>query len=102
MQVFIGSMLPQETTKLFGTGAAGKMWQAQLAEKLAEQITASGRLKLLPDQPAGTPSAATAIATRDASAAATADARKEMTTGSNAALQAMAVSLKPGRNGGIR
>lgn len=104
LQVFIGSMLPKENTKLFGTGAAGKMWQATLAEKIADQIAASGRLKLLPDQPA-TASVATSIATREAPAAGTkpaGGAGDEMKTGSNAAMQAMAISLKPTRNGGIR
>jgi hypothetical protein len=50
LQVFIGSMLPKENTQLFGTGSAGKLWQSLLAEKLADQIAASGRLKLLPDE----------------------------------------------------
>lgn len=50
LQVFIGSMLPKENTKLFGTGSAGKLWQSLLAEKLADQIASSGRLKLLPDE----------------------------------------------------
>lgn len=105
LQVFIGSMLPKENTKLFGTGSAGKMWQAMLAEKLADQIAASGRLKLVPDQAAGTPSPATAISARDAAAAGAAPvggASKEMSAGSNAAMQAMAIGLKPGRNGGTR
>ena len=51
LQVFIGSMLPKESEKLFGTGSAGKLWQSLMAEKLADQIASSGRLKLLPDQP---------------------------------------------------
>ena len=42
-------MLPSENNKSFGTGSAGKMWKSLFAEKLAEQITASGRIKLLPD-----------------------------------------------------
>lgn len=50
LQVFIGSMLPKENAKMFGTGSAGKLWQSLLAEKLADQIASSGRLKLLPDQ----------------------------------------------------
>lgn len=101
LQVFIGSMLPKENTKLFGTGSAGKMWQAMMAEKLADQIAASGRLKLLPDQPAGT-AAATAAKDTAVAGAAPAAADTKMTTGSNAAVQALAVGLKPGRNGGIR
>ncbi len=51
LQVFIGSMLPKENSKMFGTGSAGKLWQSLMAEKLAEHIAASGRLKLLPDEP---------------------------------------------------
>lgn len=49
MQTFIDAMLPDETVKLFGTGSAGKMWKSMLAEQLAGQITASGRLRLVPD-----------------------------------------------------
>lgn len=51
LQVFISSMLPKENEKLFGTGSAGKLWQSLMAEKLADQIASSGRLKLLPDPP---------------------------------------------------
>lgn len=51
LQSFIGSMMPKENDKMFGTGSAGKLWQSLMAEKLAEQIAASGRLKLLPDEP---------------------------------------------------
>lgn len=51
LQVFISSMLPKESEKLFGTGSAGKLWQSLMAEKLADQIASSGRLKLLPDEP---------------------------------------------------
>ncbi len=51
LQSFIGSMMPKEDNKMFGTGSAGKLWQSMMAEKLAEQITASGRLKLVPDEP---------------------------------------------------
>ena len=51
LQAFIGAMLPKETEKLFGTGSAGKLWQSLMAEKLADQIASSGRLKLLPDEP---------------------------------------------------
>lgn len=53
LQVFIGSMLPKENAKLFGTGSAGKLWQSVMAEKLADHIASSGRLKLLPDQTVG-------------------------------------------------
>lgn len=49
MQTFIEAMLPDETVKMFGTGSAGKMWKSQLAEKLAEQVAASGRLRITSD-----------------------------------------------------
>ena len=52
-------MLPKENSKMFGTGNAGKMWQSLLAEKLADQIAASGRLKLLPEQRSGAAAVAT-------------------------------------------
>lgn len=48
LQTFIESMLPDETTKLFGSGSAGKMWKSLLAEKLAAQIADSGQLNLTP------------------------------------------------------
>lgn len=57
LQVFISSMLPKENEKLFGTGSAGKLWQSLMAEKLADQIASSGRLKLLPDEPTTTAAA---------------------------------------------
>jgi hypothetical protein len=116
LQTFIGSMLPKENNKMFGTGNAGKMWQSLLAEKLAEQITASGRLKLLPQQQSDTASAVRAVdgatgatsATSATSATGAAvvqevikrqDAAGGMTP---AALQAIVGSLTPGRSGGTR
>jgi len=121
LQTFIGSMLPKENNKMFGTGNAGKMWQSLLAEKLAEQITASGRLKLLPQQQgsvaaAGAPrpvdgatgptSATSATGATTATSAAVVqegikrqDAAGGMTP---AALQAIVGSLKPSRSGGTR
>ena len=53
LQAFVGSMLPDERSKLFGTGAAGKMWKSLFAERLAEAIAASDRLRLLPEQAFG-------------------------------------------------
>ncbi len=49
LQVLVGSMLPKENNKSLGTGAAGRMWKTLFAEKLAEKIAASGRVKLLPE-----------------------------------------------------
>ena len=121
LQTFIGSMLPKENSKMFGTGNAGKMWQSLLAEKLAEQITASGRLKLLPQQPSGTtaasaPAGSTSATTTTAPVGPAAPTsatsatvaqesikRQDMAGGmTSAALQQIVGSLKPGRSGGTR
>jgi hypothetical protein len=77
LQVFIGSMLPQENNKMFGTGSAGKLWQSLMAEKLADQITSSGRLRLLPDNATATAPATAA----SAPAAAPVEARKTEPSG---------------------
>lgn len=124
LQTFIGSMLPKENNNMFGTGNAGKMWQSLLAEKLAEQITASGRLKLLPQQQSGAAAASGAravdgatgasgatnatnatAATKAASTAAAQEVikRQDVAGGMTpAALQAIVGSLTPGRSGGTR
>jgi flagellar protein FlgJ len=109
LQTFIGSMLPKENNKMFGTGNAGKMWQSLLAEKLAEQITASGRLKLLPQQQGGAaaasaPNGMTAPA-GSASATVLPDGVKRQDTAGGItpeALQVIAGSLKTVRSGGTR
>jgi len=49
LQVFVESRLPDETSKMFGTGSAGKMWKSLLAEKIASQISNDGRISLLPE-----------------------------------------------------
>ncbi len=41
---FIGEMLPKDTPSVFGQGYAGDMWRSMLAERVADQIAASGRL----------------------------------------------------------
>ena len=115
LQTFIGSMLPKENNKMFGTGNAGKMWQSLLAEKLAEQITASGRLKLLPQQQSGAAAASGARAVDGATNATAATSatgtaveqevikRQDVAGGMTpAALQAIVGSLTPGRSGGTR
>ena len=43
---FIGEMLPKDTPSAFGQGYAGDMWRSMLAERVADQIAASGRLGL--------------------------------------------------------
>jgi hypothetical protein len=55
LQTFIGAMLPKQNSRIFGTGNAGNLWQGLLAEKLAEQVIASGRLKMLPQQSESAP-----------------------------------------------
>ena len=106
LQTFIGSMLPKENNKMFGTGNAGKMWQSLLAEKLADQIAASGRLKLLPQQQAGvaTPSAPNgAVAPASASIAQESATKQQMAGGMTPeTLQAIVGSLKMARSGGAR
>jgi Rod binding domain-containing protein len=41
---FLGEMLPKDTPSAFGQGYAGDMWRSMLAERVADQIAASGRL----------------------------------------------------------
>ena len=43
---FIGAMLPKDAPAAFGQGYAGDMWRSMLAERVADQIAASGRLGL--------------------------------------------------------
>ena len=43
---FIGEMLPKDTPSAYGQGYAGDMWRSMLAERVADQIAASGRLGL--------------------------------------------------------
>jgi hypothetical protein len=47
LKALLGPMLVSENGGLFGAGAAGKQWQSMMAEQIAEQIAASGRLSLL-------------------------------------------------------
>jgi peptidoglycan hydrolase FlgJ len=120
LQTFIGSMLPKENNKMFGTGNAGKMWQSLLAEKLAEQIMASGRLKLLPQQQNGSAAVTAPAAAAPANVSAATNATG--TAGPNGAavvptgvkrqdaaggmtpeeLQRIVGGLRPGRSGGAR
>jgi flagellar protein FlgJ len=43
---FIGEWLPKDAPSAFGQGYAGDMWRSMLAERVADQIAASGRLGL--------------------------------------------------------
>lgn len=50
MRTFIDGILPDTSGGMFGTGAAGRMWSSLLAEKVADSISAGGRLRLLPEE----------------------------------------------------
>lgn len=50
LQSMLGAMVPKETAKLFGTGPAGRMWTSLLVEKMAAEISAGGRLRLISDE----------------------------------------------------
>ena len=41
---FIEEMLPKDAQSAFGQGYAGDMWRSMLAERVADQVAASGRL----------------------------------------------------------
>jgi hypothetical protein len=41
---FIEEMLPKDTPSAFGEGYAGDMWRSMLAQRVADQVAASGRL----------------------------------------------------------
>ncbi len=60
LQAMLGAMMPEGSSKLFGTGPAGKIWQSMLSEQMAGQIAASGRLRLLGDRLDATAGAASA------------------------------------------
>ena len=66
---FIGEMLPKDTPSVFGQGYAGDMWRSMLAERVADQIAASGRLGLASRLFAGHADAAPATAQASASPA---------------------------------
>lgn len=48
LRVFVERMLPQAASRFSGTGSGGAVWRSMLGEKIAEQIAASGRVRLLP------------------------------------------------------
>ena len=41
---FLQEILPKDTPSAFGQGYAGDMWRSMLAERVADQVAASGRL----------------------------------------------------------
>jgi Rod binding domain-containing protein len=57
---FIGEMLPKDAPSAFGQGYAGDMWRSMLAERVADQISASGRLGIASKLFASHPIAASA------------------------------------------
>jgi Rod binding domain-containing protein len=42
LQSFIQSIMPQESTAVFGEGTAGEVWKSMLAEKIAMQVSEAG------------------------------------------------------------
>jgi hypothetical protein len=52
---FIGEMLPKDAQSAFGQGYAGDMWRQMLAERVADQMAASGRLGIASRLFAGKP-----------------------------------------------
>jgi len=57
---FIGEMLPKDAPSAFGQGYAGDMWRQMLAERVADQMAASGRLGIASRLFAGKPLASSA------------------------------------------
>ncbi|WP_244467982.1 rod-binding protein [Nitratireductor soli] len=44
LQNFLQSLLPEDTTSLYGEGMAGEMWRSMLAQQLSETLAAQGGL----------------------------------------------------------
>ncbi len=42
LRSFVESMLPDKNTSFFGTGTAGQIWKSMLAEKIGDEMAASG------------------------------------------------------------
>lgn len=42
LSTFVQAMMPKNATSVFGEGLAGDMWKAQMAEKIADQISRHG------------------------------------------------------------
>lgn len=42
LRSFIENMMPSEDTAFFGTGTAGKIWKSMLAERIGDEMAASG------------------------------------------------------------
>jgi Rod binding domain-containing protein len=42
LRSFIENMMPTEEASFFGTGSAGKIWKSMLAERMADEMSASG------------------------------------------------------------
>lgn len=42
LATFVGTMLPQDSGGLFGTGSAGQMWQSFLAQQIAGEMAKAG------------------------------------------------------------
>ena len=42
LRSFVESMLPDKNTSFFGTGTAGQIWKSMLAERIGDEMAASG------------------------------------------------------------
>lgn len=42
LRTFVEAMLPKENTAFFGSGTAGDIWRSMLAERIGDEIAASG------------------------------------------------------------
>src|SRR5947199_7287229 len=52
---FISEMLPKDAQSVYGQGYAGDMWRSMLAERVADQMAASGRVGIASRLFAGRP-----------------------------------------------
>lgn len=53
LKSLVETMLPDETSELFGKGSAGRMWRSMLAEQIAQTMVEDGRLQLLTQDAVG-------------------------------------------------
>lgn len=65
LKSLVETMLPKETSELFGKGSAGRMWRSMLAEQIAQTMVEDGRIQLLPQQSTGGGLRAEAASTPD-------------------------------------
>jgi hypothetical protein len=61
LQNMIEAMLPQDASSVYGSGTAGSVWKSMLAEKVATEISRTGKLGIAKAIAAGELSAAHAV-----------------------------------------